>query len=170
MKYIKNIIILAFIISFLTSCSFALELQGGVKYDVDTAREFVKQGQNKPVSLKTNVVFNQDDSNIKKALYSYNNSGDIIGITVLYKDEPDAAYIFGPNENLIYIDKYDKDVDIYPHRGYRYDLDENLVLTSLTVSKNELFRFTPDGKLLVHSINNVIYDENGNVIGTAGTK
>jgi len=30
-----------------------------------------------------------------------------------------------------------------------------------------MFRFTPDGELIAHAINGVIYDENGNVIGTA---
>ena len=53
------------------------------------------------------------------------------------------------------------------YRGYRYDLNGTLILTSLTVSKKELFRFTPEGQLLVHSINGIIYDENGRVIGRA---
>lgn len=148
----------------LGQAAFAAELKGGIQYDVNSARQYVQENQTDniqiigPYQLQTN--------NTEKVVYSYNNSGDIVGITVQYKGDRNTAYIYNKNKNLIYIDKYDKPVNIYPHRGYRYDMDGKLILTSLTVSKNELFRFSPDGKLLVHSINGVIYDENGKIIGT----
>jgi len=100
-------------------------------------------------------------------VYSYNNSGDVVGITVGYINEHKKAYIYDKRGNLIYMDNYDKSVDIYPHRGYRYKMDGTLDLTTLTVSKNEQFRFTPDGRLLAHAVNGVIYDESGNVIGSS---
>lgn len=144
----------------------AMELQGGVKYNVESAREYVQQGQQNNITIQGHSYFDKRDKSINKTVYSYNNYGDIIGITVQYKDKP-MAYIYGADNNLKYVDKYDRDVNLYPHRGYRYNLDGQLILTSLTVSKNEQFRFDPSGKLIAHSIDGTIYDENGNVIGTA---
>lgn len=156
------------LISFLifVNYSFAAELKGGVAFDVNSAREYVQDGQVDSMEISGPYTF-KNDSNVQKKVYSYNNSGNIVGITVQYKGEPNKAYIYGPNNNLIYIDKYDKPVNIYPHRGYRYDLNGKLILTSLTVSEKELFRFSPEGELIAHSVNGIIYDENGSVIGKA---
>lgn len=164
-------------ISFFIFVNFTLatELKGGVSFNVNSAREYLKAEQVDRIEMsgsddiqknRINLAF-VNDNTIRKKVYSYNNSGDITGITVQYKNEPNKAYIYGKNNNLIYIDKYDKPVDIYPHRGYRYNLDGKLILTCLTVSKNELFRFSPNGKLIAHSVNGIIYDENGNIIGNA---
>lgn len=144
--------------------TFAMELTGGVQYDVNSARQYVQENQTDNIEITG--PYQLQTNNTEKVVYSYNNSGDIVGITVQYKGDRNTAYIYNKNKDLIYIDKYDKPVNIYPHRGYRYDMNGKLNLTSLTVSKNELFRFSPDGKLLVHSINGVIYDENGKIIGT----
>lgn len=149
----------------LASCAQALELQGGVKYSVDSARDYIQEGLPDNVNIPEKYYQLQSD-NVEKTVYSYNNSHEIIGITVAYINEPAKAYIYNKNGTLIYMDKYDKPVNVYPHRGYRYDLNGKLILTSLTVSKNELFRFSPNGSLLVHSVNGIIYDKNGNVIGS----
>lgn len=146
-------------------CASATELNGGVSFNVNSAREYIQSGQANSIEISGPLVFT-NGSNVQKKVYSYNNNGDIIGITVQYKGESNKAYIYGPTNKLIYIDKYDKPVNIYPHRGYRYNLDGKLILTSLTVSKNELFRFSPNGSLLAHSVNGIIYDENGNKIGS----
>lgn len=142
----------------------AVEIQGGVKFDVDSAREYLQEGQPDGADISDNYYQLQAD-NVEKMVTSYNNSGEVVGVTVQYINEPTRAYIYNKNKKLIYTEKYDKPVTLYPHRGYRYDLDGKLILSSLTVSKNEMFRFSPDGKLIAHSINNIIYDENGNVIG-----
>ncbi len=162
----KKIIYVLFLLICLGGHVFAMQLEGGVRYNVDSAREYVQEGQIDNITVSGHAAFDENDSNIAKKVYSYNNSGEVVGVTVLYKDEPNAAYIF-VNGRLKYVDKYDRNVDLYPHRGYRYNLAGELVLTSLTVSKAELFRFTPSGELLIHSINGVMYDENGNVAGTA---
>jgi len=143
----------------------AMELEGGVKYTVDSARDYVQEGQQNNIEISGPFKFSA--KNTEKVVYSYNNSGEVIGITVQYINEPTKAYIYDRNKTLIYIDKYDKPVSIYPHRGYRYDMDGKLNLSSLTVSKNEMFRFAPGGKLIAHSVDGIIYDEDGNVIGTA---
>lgn len=166
----KRIIYTLLSLLILTSPALAIELQGGVAYTVDSAREYVQDGQAdnlSNVNASGSEYFDEDKNTVQKKVYSYNNNGDVVGTTVQYKNEPTKAYIYGRNNNLIAIDKYDRPVDIYPHRGYRYNLEGKLTLTSLTVSKNEMFRFTPDGELIAHAINGVIYDENGNVIGTA---
>lgn len=158
--------IISLIVLFLVSLNmvFAVELTGGVSFTVDSARDYLKQGQ--PVGINFSEKYNRfSPENTQKVVYSYNNSGEVIGVTVQDPNDPTKAYIYDKNRILIYVDKYDKPVYIYPHRGYRYDLDGNLILSSLTVSKNEMFRFDPNGKLIAHSVNGIIYDENGNVIG-----
>lgn len=144
---------------------FAETIQGGIFYTVDSAREYIQEGLPEDVNIPGEYYFLQSGKT-QRVVYSRNNSGIVIGITVQYKSEPDRAYIYDSKSRLIYIDTYDKSVDIYPHRGYRYNLDGKLILTSLTVSKNEMFRFDSDGNLIVHSIDGVIYDENGKIIGS----
>jgi len=162
----KKIIYLFISFLILTTPVYATAIQqGGVSYTVDSARDYVQEGQQNSIEISGPYEFSA--KNTEKVVYSYNNSGEVIGITVQYINEPTKAYIYGRNKTLIFIDKYDKPVNIYPHRGYRYDMDGKLNLSSLTVSKNEMFRFSPSGKLIAHSLNGITYDEVGNVIGTA---
>lgn len=165
----KKIVYLFLSVLLITNSSLAAELKGGVSYDVKSARQYVQEGQVDTIDVSAHPFFNQDQS-VAKVVYSYNNKGDIIAATVQYKSDPTMAYIYGRDNKLIYIDKYDRNVNLYPHRGYRYNLYGKLILKSLTVSENELFRFSPDGKLEVHSINGVMYNENGRVIGKASRK
>lgn len=156
---------LSFCISHFTFCASAAELNGGVSFNVNSAREYIQSGQPASIDIPE-LYYKFQASNVEKVVTSYNNAKEVVGITVQYKGEPNKAYVYGPNNNLIYVDKYDKPVNIYPHRGYRYNMDGKLILTSLTVSKNELFRFSPRGNLIAHSVNGIIYDENGNKIGS----
>ena len=143
--------------------AYAAELKGGVSYTVDSARNYLREEQVNNIEITGPMQF--ESGNTEKVVYSYSPEGEIIGITVQYINEPNKAYIYNKRGSLIYVDKYDRSVNIYPHRGYRYNLDGKLILTSLTVSKDEMFRFSPDGKLIAHSINGIIYDENSKVIG-----
>lgn len=158
----KIILLITFILTL--NPAISTELKGGVSFTVDSARNYVQEEQTD--NLEITGPFQFEAGNTERVVYSYNPSGEIIGITVQYINEPNKAYIYNKRGGLIYMEKYDRPVSIYPHRGYRYNLDGNLVLTSLTVSKNEMFRFSPSGKLIAHSINGIIYDENGSVIGT----
>lgn len=148
-----------------TSTAFAQELQGGVSYTVDSARDYLQEGLPDGIKIPNNYYQPQADK-VEKMVTSYNNAGEVVGVTVQYVGEPTKAYIYKKG-NLSYVEKYDKPINIYPHRGYRYNLGGQIVSTSLSVSKNELFRFDSSGKLLVHSISGIIYDENGNAIGKA---
>ena len=163
---LNKIILLLALCHFLVAPSKATELQvGGVSYDVNSARQYVQKGQRDNVEITG--PFQLKESNVEKVVYSYNNDGEVIASTVQYINDNQNAYIYDRNRTLVYVEKYDRPVHIYPHRGYRYRLDGTLDLTSLTVSKNECFRFSPDGKLIAHSLNGTIYDENGNIIGKA---
>lgn len=160
----RNCFLLLMFILFFTSPALSTELQGGISFDVNSARDYLQQGQNDNVDISGPYKF--EEKNTEKVVYSYNNNGEILGITVEYINQPRKDYIYNKYKNLIAVDIYDKPINVYPHRGYRYDLNGKLLLKSLTVSKNELFRFDPNGKLIAHSINGIIYDENGNVIGS----
>lgn len=157
-------IFLTLLLITLTSHAFAVELQGGVAYTVDSARKYVQDGLPDGFEIP-DKYYQVQTSNVEKMVTSYDNEGKVVGVTVQYINEPRRAYIY-KKSNLAYVEIYDKPVNIYPHRGYRYNLDKQLVSSSLTVSKKELFRFNPSGKLIAHSVNGTIYDENGNVIGS----
>lgn len=157
-------LVIIFFSFFLNLSVFAEVIKGGVSFDVNSARQYVKQGQED--NIEVNAPYFLQSSNTENVVYSYNPIGKVIGITVQYKGDITNAYIYDTKNRLIYVDKYDKPTYVYPHRGYRYNLDGKLILTSLTVSKNEMFRFDPDGNLIAHSINGIIYDENGKVIGS----
>lgn len=157
-------IIFTFCILHFALCVSAIELQGGVKYNVNSAREYIQQGLPDGITIPEKY-YRLQARGIKESVTSYNKNGDIIGITVQYINEPAKAYIYDEDKKLIFVDKYDKPIDVYPHRGYRYTPEGKLFLTSLTVSADEAFRFEPDGRLIAHSINGITYDENGNVIG-----
>lgn len=159
----KIIYIILFSLIFANVVS-AMELQGGVKFDVKSAREYLQEGEPDNVDISGPSRFTQTAS-AGKAVYSYDNEGNVTGITVQCKNDPTKAYIYGKDYNLKYINQYDKPTNIYPHRGYRYDLNGKLVLSSLVISPDEQFRFDMDGNLIAHSIKNIIYDEKGNAIG-----
>lgn len=166
----KILYLFVIIFALCNSSAFADNISGGVSYTVTSARKYVQSGQVNEIAPPKKYLVFVNGSNIEKITYSYINSDQILGRTVVYKGDSTIAYIYdGTNDKLKYIDKYDKNINVYPHRGYRYDLKGKLILTSLTISKNEQFRFTPEGKLLAHAANGIIYDENGNVIGNYAT-
>lgn len=159
----RNFLYLIIILLIFAKAVNAAVIEGGVSYTVNSAREYLQDGQPNGVDIRDDYYQIQADK-VAKMVTSYNNSGEVVGVTVQYINEPTKAYIY-KNGHLAYVETYDKPISIYPHRGYRYNLDNQLVSTSLSVSKSELFRFDSNGKLLVHSVKGVIYDENGNVIG-----
>lgn len=161
-------LLLILICFFLANFACAMQLEGGVKFNVDSARSYVLQGQSQTAEIPGHYRLSLE--NTERVVYSYNNNGDVIGITVQYVNEPTRGYIYDRHGRLIFMDVYDKPTNQYPHRGYRYKPDGNIFLSTLSVSKEELFRFTPEGELLAHSLNGVIYDENGNKIGTSSER
>lgn len=160
-------IFLTIVAILISTTSFATVIEGGLKYNTQTAREYVFNDIPQ-FKLDANIPYYfKRSTNVEKLIYSYDNYNNIIGITVQYKNELNKAYIYDKDKNLIYIDLYDKNTNLYPHRGYRYNMQGKLILTSLSVNKDEHFRFDYQGNLIAHSVNNIIYDENGNQIGTS---
>lgn len=160
----KKLILLIICLMFVPAC-LAVTLDGGIKFNTDSAREYVFQDIPQfRLNANTPYYFKRGN-NIEKIIYSYDNYNNIVGITVQYKNELNKAYIYNREKNLIYVDIYDKNTSLYPHRGYRYNMQGKLVLTSLSINKDEHFRFDYQGNLIAHSINGIIYDEKGNQIG-----
>lgn len=163
--YLSRIFLLfTFCFLLFTSIASAKPIEGGVTYTVDSARQYLQEGLPQGINIPDKYYQVQTD-NIDKMVTSYNNNGEVVGVTVQYINEPTKAYIY-KRGNLTYVEYYDKPVSIFPHRGYRYNLDGGIVSSSLSVSKNESFRFDSKGKLIAHSVNGIIYDENQNVIGS----
>lgn len=164
-KIMKKLLFLlsAFFILIFSPRGWTTELKGGVTYTVDSARSYLESGTPDGVDISDNY-YKVQAQNVEKMVTSYNNAGEVVGVTVQYINEPMKAYIYKKGD-LAYVETYDKPVNVYPHRGYRYNLGGELVSSSLTVSKKEMFRFDAKGKLIAHSVNGIIYDEKGNVIG-----
>ncbi|MCL5459712.1 hypothetical protein M3M33_13840, partial [Loigolactobacillus coryniformis] len=90
------------LLSFLifTNCAFAIQLEGGVKYSVDSARDYVQDGIPDGVEISDDYYQMQAKS-ADKVVYSYNNAGDVVGVTVQYVNEPTMSYIYGPDKRLM---------------------------------------------------------------------
>ena len=162
----RKILTYAILILFISTNCFATTIDGGVKYDVNSAREYVFSDMPQFKLNADTPYYIKRGPNIGHLIYSYDNNNNILATTVQYKNELNRAYIYNKEKNLIYIDIYDKNTSQYPHRGYRYNMQGKLILTSLSISKNEHYRFDYMGNLISYTKNKIIYDENGKQIGT----
>ena len=158
----KFILSLGLILIF-SQIAFADELQGGITYDVNSARVYVQDGQVSDIGQQSNLYYssNGSDADIRYG-YKANNVPD--GFVVRYKDDLTRAYIYGMDNKLKYVDKYDKSSDIFPHRGYKYAPSGKLVNTSLSISKGNSFVFTPKGKLIARFVDGIGYLGNTNIV------
>lgn len=143
--------------------AFSQELQGGVTYDVNSARAYVQDGQQSDIGQQSNLYYssNGNDADI---IYIYDTNGVPNAFVAQYKDDNRKAYFYGMNNKLQYVDKYDKPPEVYPHRAYRYTTKGKLATTALMTSKNNGFVFTPKGKLTVRLVDGVGYLGNSNII------
>lgn len=147
-------------------------LQGGISYDVNSAREELIDGISYAIDSKyiNNNIIDKD--------YAQNLNYILNGITELkdrtlayfsdntyaiYKhDDPYYIYYYDKNGNLNYIEK--KESLNYPYKTYKYNTSNKLVNMSMRVSKLETFIYSKDGKLLAHWVKDKAFDEQGNVI------
>ena len=147
-------------------------LQGGISYDVNSAREELIDGISYAIDSKyiNNNIIDKD--------YAQNLNYILNGITELkdrtlayfsdntyaiYKhDDPYYIYYYDKNGNLNYIEK--KESLNYPYKTYKYNISNKLVNMSMRVSKSETFIYSKDGKLLAHWVKDKAFDEQGNVI------
>lgn len=143
---------------------FSQELQCGVAYDVNSARSYVQEGQESDIGQQSNLYYDGVNPKDVDIIYEYNSNGVPISFNVLYKDDLKRDYIYKMDNKLLYVNKYDKDVTIFPHRAYTYTPNGKLVHTSLIVSKGNCFVFLPNGKLLARVVNSVYYLGNTNIV------
>lgn len=149
-------------------------LQGGVTYDVDSAREelfkFSGNDFDKTLveSFKRDYYYYENqtyklsaNANLKNRVLAF-FSDTTYG--VMYNAIPLYVWYYSKDGTLIYMEK--KDTTEYPYKSYKYTPTGLLMNMTLRVSKEEAFIFTPAGKLVAHWIGPNAYDEDNNVIMT----
>lgn len=153
---------------------YAEVLQGGVTYDVNSAREeLLKYSDNKidktlVESFYRDYYYKENQAYKLKADTTLTNrvlaffSDTTYG--VMYNAIPLYVWYYSKDGDLIYMEK--KDSTEYPYKAYKYTPSGLLMNMSLRVSKEETFIYTPAGKLVAHWIGPNAYDEDNNIIMT----
>lgn len=170
----KKIILLILLIITIHSPVNAEVLQGGVSFDVNSAREeLLKFSDNKidktlVQSFYRDYYYNENqtyklsaDKELKNRVLAF-FSDTTYG--VMYNAIPLYVWYYSKDGDLIYMEK--KDSTEYPYKSYKYTPSGLLMNMSLRVSKEEAFVYTPAGKLIAHWIGPNAYDEENNVIMT----
>lgn len=182
MENFKNIVIknnmkrilLILLLLFMLSCdvSFGQIITGEVTYNTNSARN----------ELFSNPVLPFSSSNIQKNIidknYLQNKTALLKGQTdlkdrilaqfsdgsygIIYKDNLTNVFYYTP-DGLLTHNEIKASLD-YPYKAYKYDINGNLVNTSLRVSQNETFIFSKQAKLIAHWIGELCYDENNKII------
>lgn len=168
----KKIILLLFL--FLSLPVNAAVLEGGIDYNVNSAREALLENSDK--SIDVNIVMSHMRDTQHKENIHYISLGKIelkdrilaffsdSTYAVMFNNDPLHVWYYGQNGNLLYAEK--KDRVQYPYKSYKYTTSGRLVNMSLRVSKGETFIYSPDGKLIAHWIGANAYDESNRVIMT----
>ena len=166
-KYLLIVLILIFGIS-----ANAEVLQGGVSYDVNSARNELLDGINYTIDSKYINGFYYDSEHDKNVGFILQGLTELKDRTLAYfsdgtyavskHDDPYHVYYYSGDGVLNYIEE--KDGLNYPYKTYKYNTSKKLVNMSMRVSKGETFIYTKDGKLLAHWLKDKAYDESGNVI------
>ena len=166
--------ILISLILFLSFPAGAVTLEGGVKFDINTARRTLMETPDRKIDsnlVQTHFIDKYYSENTK---YLYQGKAELKDrvlaffsdktYAVMYNDNPLYVWYYSSYGNLIYAEK--KNRSEYPYKTYKYTPDGRLVNMSLRVSKGETFIYTPDGTLLAHWVGANAFDENGNIIMT----
>ncbi len=166
--YMKKFLILIVLFILNLSCT-ADVLQGGVSYDINSAR----------TEAFSDIDFSFSEELIAKNIidrnYDFNMRAFLIGQTELkdrtlckfstgiygvrYNDDPYRAYYYTQDSRLSYVDK--KSRLEYPHNVSTYNLKGELISTALYISKREQYIFDINKELTTHWIGNKGYDKNG---------
>lgn len=166
-KYLLIVLILIFGITV-----HAEVLQGGVTYDVNSARNELLDGINYTIDSKYINGFIYDGEHSQNVDYILQGLTELKDRTLAYfsdgtyavykHNDPYHVYYYSGNGALNYVEE--KDGLNYPYKTYKYDTSKKLVNMSMRVSKAETFIYSKDGKLLAHWLKDKAYDESGNVI------
>ena len=147
-------------------------LQGGISYDVNSARNELLDGINYTIDSKYINNFICDTEYNQNIGYILQGLTELKDRTLAYfsdntyavykHSDPYHVYYYNKDGILNYVEK--KDGLNYPYKTYKYDTNKKLVNMSMRVSKAETFIYSKDGKLLAHWLKDKAYDEKGNVI------
>ena len=169
----KKFLVISFIFIF-SACTNATVITGGVKYDINRAKNEILSTQppSTPSQLLRNNIIDTNNSSNKNALLN--------GITelkdrklakfsdgsyaVLYYDNPFYSFYYSESGKLIsYTYKTSQN---YPCKFKKFKPDGSLINTGYRVSEQESFIYSPEGKLLAHWLGNKCFDGNNNLIMT----
>lgn len=158
-----------FLIIFLALPSLSETLNGGVTYDVDSARNEAFENLDYSFSpdlisknlLDTDSLANQSalltgNTSFKDRILCKFSTG-IYGVR--YNDDPYRAYYYTKDGRLDYVDK--KSRLEYPHKVSTYNLKGELISTALYISKQEQYIFDLNKSLTTHWVGDKGYDKNG---------
>jgi len=169
MKKFLNIIFL--VILFILPVNAEI-LQGGVSYDVNSARQELLDGISYTIESKYINNYYHDEEYNQNVEYILKGMTELKDRTLAYfsdstyavlkKDNPYFVYYYNSRGTLLYIEK--KDGLNFPYKAYKYDTSKKLINMSLRVSKGETYIYNSNGKLIAHWLNDKAYDENNNVI------
>lgn len=167
-------IILALLIITLHLPVSAEVLEGGVSYDVNSAREELLKYSDNKIDKTLAESFYRDYYYKENQAYKLNANTTLKNRVlaffsdttygVMYNAIPLYVWYYSKEGNLIYMEK--KDSTEYPYKAYKYTPSGLLMNMSLRVSKEETFVYTPAGKLIAHWVGPNAYDEENNIIMT----
>ena len=170
----KNFTIFLSVMLLLSGGTEALTLEGGVKYDVKTARQELMTNPLPKIERSIMRSYMSDAQNRENLSYLYQGKVELKDrvlaffsdstYAVMYNDNPLYVWYYAAEGNLLYAEK--KDRIEYPYKTYKYSPSGRLVNMSLRVSKGETFIYLPSGKLIAHWLGANAYDEAGNIIMT----
>lgn len=174
----KKFFILASLISSIFFKAYAVTLEGGVTYTVESARKITFKNAQKTIPFESFQSHLEDQNyreNKDMLKYGLNpKDRDIIlfsslwglklAYCVTYHDNPKYTYYYTKfGGQLIHIDveqHNDKNSE-YPILIYRYNVKGKLTAAGLIVSDEEGFLYSKNGKLLIHKLGDFGYNEKG---------
>ena len=161
-----------FLVVFLTLPVYAYTLKGGVTYTVESARKeafadvkysissrIIKNNKFDPNYEENKKLIQQGIVETNDRYIAYFAKG---GYEIVYKNNLFIEYYYDQNGILEHLEE--RECHSFPMRSVKYDTKGNLIRIVLSVSRDDVYIFFPNGQLESHWLNNKEYDLNGNVI------
>ncbi len=147
-------------------------LTGEIKYDSQSAKEYLISTPKETISnkdIQTHYIDINKNDNIISLLQGNTQLTDRTlayfsdgSYGIIYKTSPKNVWYY--NSDGILTHSEIKSSLNYPYKTYKYTPNGKLVNMSLRVSKDETFIYTPHGELIAHWQGQYCYDKNNNII------
>ncbi len=165
-------LILFLVLFIILPVSAQTTLTGGIRYDVDSAREELLKNPLKKLNPQIVAKHLTDSENRENLEYVLQGNVELTDRTlaffsdgtyaVMYDNDKYHVWYYSHDGKLIYAEE--KDGIEYPYKSYKYTTMGELVNMGLRVSKEETFIYSPNGRLIAHWLRENAYDENDNII------